>query len=188
MSKVHEGQVVVVEGSLVGETIIVTKFAYDSAFNLKYLGEAKAGSAIQENKFFIQKFIYDSAFNLIDILNATNRSSVGADQVTVDVTTDAMHVVITLPNAGDFTELNAGDSLSLITVNNTFNLLPIKDTNQTNQVRILKNDIPANILATMIDEVATPIATANLLVQLNDDKTKAYKKRRWDHRERYIYA
>lgn len=186
-SKVYKGQEVVVEGSLSGETIIVTKFAYDPAFNLEYLGEAKIGTREWENKFFIQKFIYDPAFNLVEILNATNEMTTGAAELTID-TSDNHYIVITLPAGGDFSEVSPQDSISVSTANNKFHLLPVHDTNQEDQVRIRKTDIPANILATIVDEANTSLAPTDVKVRLENERTKPYEKRRWDHRERYIYA
>lgn len=187
-SKVYKGQNVMVEGSLSGETIIVTKFAYDTAFNLEYLGEAKIGTQEHENKFFIQKFIYDPAFNLIEIINATNITHCGADQVTIDVTSDPMYLTITIPSEGDFTEANVGDSIFVTTDTNEISQFPIAETNQTDTVRVLKNDIPSNILSSISDEANFILNNVNdLRLTLKNDSTKDFSKRRWDHRERYTY-
>jgi|DEB0MinimDraft_6_1074348.scaffolds.fasta_scaffold21121_2 hypothetical protein len=170
------------------ELASVTKFAYDAAFNLEYLGEAKIQATDSENKFFLQKFIYDPAFNLIEILNATNDTSLGAAALTIDVSSDPNFILINLPNGGDFSEVNAADFISVKTVNNEFNLLLIYDTDQNTNARIRKSDVPSEILSTIVDETNTVIASQDVLVRLEDDSTKELNKRRWDHRERYIYA
>lgn len=186
-SKVYKGQEVVVEGSLSGETIIVTKFAYDAAFNLEYLGEAKIGTAENQNRFFIQKFIYDPAFNIIEILNATNETTVGAPELTIDTTSDPGFIKVILPAGGDFSEVNSGDSISVKTPNNAFNVLPIYDTNEQDELRIQKSDLPSNILSSIVEEANTLLTPTDIIIRLENPSTKPYEKRRWDHRERYIY-
>lgn len=187
-SKVYKGQNVMVEGSLSGETVIITKFAYDTAFNLEYLGEAKIGTQVHENKFFLQKFIYDPAFNLIEILNATNKTNVGADQVSIDVTSDPQYLIITLPSFGDFKEASPGDSIFVKTDVNSVAQFPISDTDNVSQVRVDKKDIPANILVSITDQSNFILEDIfDVRLTLKADKTKDYSKRRWDYRERYIY-
>jgi len=188
-SKVYKGQGVIITGSLSGETIIVTKFSYNSRSNLEYLGEAKIGSKEEENKFFIKKYIYDNKQDLIEIRNATNRTSVGANIVSVDKTSDPMYVIISLSDLGDFSEVRPEDSVSLVTSNNKFDGLQInKVSEDKKQIFLLKEKIPSNMLLAIIDENLTDIAETDLMVQLNHEDTKDYAKRRWSHRNRYVYA
>lgn len=184
--KVYKGQNVVVEGSLSGETLITTKMAYDTKMNIEYLGEAKIGSPEDTNRYFIYKYIYDCNLNLVEIQSATNESSVGANEVSVD--TSGSFITVTLPDGGDFSELNKDDHLSLKTINNTFNMLPVFEIVDNNSIKIRKSDIPSNIIAGIVDESNTQIDEFDLKVKFVNTATKDYSKRRWDHRTRYIYV
>lgn len=184
---VHKGQVQVVEGSAVGEFYVVPKFAYDSAFNVEYLGEAKIGKPDNSYSHFINKFIYDPAFNLLRILIATNRLVCDCTDVTIATIGDAR--VRVTANNGDFASSfvdargkeNERDILLLTTGINEINGKIIEKVSETEVIV----DIMDN--SSITPEVNAIISTSDMIMQLNNPKTKDFVKRRWDLRERYIY-
>jgi len=184
-SKVYKGQSVVVEGSLVGETIIITKFAYDTALSLEYLGEAKIGSGAYDSKWFIQKFFYDPTLNLIDIKTATNQTTPGATFVSIDAT-DPNMPIITIGN-GDFIEVNDGDSITLTTGTQSISGLPIRKISPTQIYINFLQDCGSPPVVPIVSEINTLISATDFIITLNNDATKDFSKRKWSNRTRYVY-
>jgi hypothetical protein len=60
---------------LVVETNYISREAYDSNNNLKYLGKALGGTATASALWQIKEFSYDSSFNLTSILLADGNES-----------------------------------------------------------------------------------------------------------------
>jgi hypothetical protein len=184
-SKVYKGQGVIVEGSLAGETIIISKFAYDSTLSLEYLGEAKAGTSPSQNKWFIQKFFYDSTLSLTDIKNATNRTNVGATMVSIDASNPNLPI-ITISN-GDFSEVNSGDTISLTTPTQNVSGYPIRKISDTQISINFLQDCGQPPAVSVLSETNTSISLNDFIITLSSDATKDWAKRRWDHRDRYVY-
>ena len=184
-SKVYKGQGVVVEGSLAGETIIITKFAYDTTLSLEYLGEAKIGTKVSDNRWFIQKFFYDSTLSLTDIKTATNKTTVGATSVSIDATNPNIPIITI--NNGDFSEIRDGDSITLTTALQTISGLPVRKISDTQVSINFIADCGSPPATAVISESNVPISVTDLVMTLSSDYTKDFARRRWDNRERYIY-
>ena len=182
-SKVFKGQEQQIEGSLVGEPIIVTKTAKTPTLQIEYLAEAKYATPDYANRHFIFKFTYDFALSVDRILQASNDTRTEATQVTVDTTIDKRGIKITIVG-GDFSEVNDGDEFSLTTTLNDMQAVLIKLKLSDTEL-ILE---PTNLANPIVDETNTPIGADDLIIRLQNEKTKDFSKRRWDHRERYIYV
>ena len=186
MSKVYKGQGVIVEGSLVGETIIVTKLSYDTALNLEYLGEAKYGSGETENRWFIQRFFYDSTLSLTDIKNATNRTTTDTTLISSIDVTDPRKPCITIGN-GDFSQVMNGDMISLTTPLQSISGVPIIKISDTEICLDFSSDCALLPTVPILAETNVPIQPSNLIITLVNDRSKDMTKRAWACRERYFY-
>lgn len=184
-NKVFKGQEVVVEGSLVGETLIVSRFAYDASLNLEYLGEAKVGSGESASKWFIQRFGYDAILNLISIQTATNRTTVGSTSVSIDATNPNLPI-ITIHN-GDFSEVNSGDHITLTTGLQSISGQPVIKISDTQISIDFLKDCGSPPTVPIVSENAATIVETDFIITLANDATKDYAKKRWANRERYIY-
>jgi len=188
----HKGQIQVVEGSAVGEFHVISKFSYNTVFDVEYLGECKTSTQDNENNHYIQKFIYDPVFNLTRIMIATNRVTVGCTEVSVQILNN-QQILVTAHN-GDFDEVEdfmskntyskKADSIStgffLDTGTQKFQGL-ISEKISSNQVRvILQNE------QMFVNQNNVLIPEQNMFLTLNGEN-KPYEKRRWTNRTRYFY-
>lgn len=184
-SKVYEGQGVVVEGSLCGETMIITKLSYNSAMAVEYIGECKFGKDDTERFHFIQRLYYDAALNVTSIKVAQNYIYADATQATITVSpTDVLVSLDPLGTNGDFDEVRTDDALFLTTpTQKILNVPVIKVDKYTLRIRKASDATNLNVI---VDEIAT-INKTDCYCQLNNAETKPFSKRRWDLRLRYIY-
>ena len=178
--KVHKGQTQVVEGSAVGEFYVIHKMDYTNSCQLKYLGEAKIGLPDSVGAHFIQKFEYDARKNLERVLIATNESTLGCDEISVEKLSDT--TVKVLLHSGDASEVTEGDSFRADTGSQL--IQGNVKRKQDDQKLILELCEPS---PSMVDEYNVSVSEEDVMVAFNNEKTKGYTKRRWDHRERYVY-
>ena len=184
-SKRYKGQIQVLDGSHVGEAVVICKFSNNSVGLTQYMGEAKSGSKEYDHKFYLQKLIYDDICEVSCILVACNIISTGADTVSVDTTSNPGFVKITITN-GSFQEVcePGRDRIKINTPSNKWSSIIDQKLSDT---EILVSFTPQE-KALPIDETATPIAQEDLLITLESEETKDFSKRRWDLRDLYIYA
>ena len=160
-----KGQTLTIDGSRSGASIPITQLAYDSAFNVEYVGEAKFGTPNSDNKWYIERFFYDAAFNVIEVRPALNRISL---------------LNFTYAN-GDITL--TGDLISQI--------LTVVNVNDS----ILLTDSSGASLTSTVSSISNPIISTGLgdfdpvsiAVTLEGRNAKEFSKRIWDLRNLYIY-
>jgi len=160
----------------------IPKLAYDSGFNLQYMSDAVIGVQDNQNSHFIQEFLYDGSFNLTRVVIATDTSTCNCTDVSVAVLTPGLVARITT-TTGDFSEVNVGDDFTLTTPTQTI-VGSISLVESTTSIQIT---LPS-FSGTLVAETATTILTTDLLITFKHSSTSGYEKRRWDHRDRYIYA
>ena len=157
-----KGQTLVLPGSRSGASTIVTELAYDSAFNLEFIGEARYASPTNGLNWYIEKLTYDSAFNLIRIQTAQNLRRLGTTgDLTDTMNPDANEYIF--PDGSSFFDIRVGDSIDRIPV-----------------TRISGNTI------TLLEPLSR-LTLSELILTLEEYSTKDFNKRAWDLRELYIY-
>ena len=157
-----KGQTLVLPGSRSGASTIVTELAYDSAFNLEYIGEARYASPTIGLHWYIERLSYDAAFNLIRIQTAQNLRILG----TTGTLTDMGNNTYQFPPGTLFFDLQVGDMI---------NQKPITALS-ADGIFTLDRPLPADQLS--LNE---------LVATLENYVTKDFNKRAWDLRELYIY-
>jgi hypothetical protein len=180
-SRVHDGQLQVVEGSAVGHFFVVPRMEYGTCGSLIFLGESKTSCHESENRFYLQKFVYDSNYNLTTILVAQNLSTLGCTDVTLKILNGT--VVEMVLNNGDFSEANVGDGINIKTFTQEFSGKIFKKLSDS-KVHIETTSGTAGLL----NETNSAINESDLIIRFEHEKTKFYTNRRWDHRNRYLYA
>ena len=160
-----KGQTLVVDGSRSGASIPATQLAYDSAFNVEYVGEAKFDVPNSDNKWYIERFFYDAAFNVIDIrpaLNIINLPSFTYSDGDITLTGDLISEVLLIVNLNDRIELT--DSTGAIL---------------TGAVNSISNPIISTGLGTFTPET--------IRITLEGRNAKEFSKRVWNLRTSYVY-
>ena len=157
--KEYKGQTLVIDGSKSGASVVISRLAYDSAFNLEFSGEARYGSQNSDQHWYIEKLSYDSAFNLVSIETAQNSRLLGSTGVLV-----VADNVVTIPTDTFISDLSVDDTLNNLRI-----------------VSISGQDI------TLSGPLGTTDPTL-VTVVLENYVTKDFNKRAWDLRELYIYA
>ena len=172
--KEYKGQTLVIDGSRSGASTVVTRLAYDSAFNLELIGEARYGSAETDQYWYIEKLSYDSAFNLTTVQTAQNRRILGPSSVTP--TNGVTDDILTAPTSpiNLFVDIRPGDILETTGpgAEGSFTVLE----NLGDGIR-LDRDINAS--------PAFPANTRTII--LNDYVNKDFNKRTWTLRDFYVY-
>jgi hypothetical protein len=179
-NKVHKGQTQVFEGNQLGEPISNTKLAYDSAFNVEYIGECKVGINDSERRHYIEKFEYDSSFNLTIVKISQNILKGNSTIISIDTTSNSSHIKVILTN-GDCSEINIGDDVLIVTGSQAIKGNIVKNVG-VSEFWFLKKDN-----ANTIEELNITILPESILYYLQHETTKDYVKRRWDLKDRYIY-
>ena len=157
--KEFKGQTLTLDGSRSGASIPITRLAYDSAFNLEYIGESGFGLAESDNKWYIEKLSYDSAFNLNSINVALNKRVLGEVGVSIPST-----ITFTMPDGISIFDLNVGDKLN----NSVITSISARDFTLS---------------------AALSVTDANeIIVTLEHYTTKDFSKRAWTLRNFYIYG
>jgi len=185
-SKRFKGQQQVVQGSMVGEPIIIERFDYSSAdcCNLKYYGQAKVGSKDNQPRWHIECFEYDSCGNVTAIKTATCKIMPKASSIDVDPSAgSSSQTKLTIPDGSFFQHYAAaGDKITLKTASNTA---------VNKRIAEFISDTEILIEGVLTAEVGTAITTDDLYISLaRDDEvhgTKDYHRRRWDLRSCYAY-
>lgn len=180
-SRVHDGQLQVVEGSATGHFFVVPKMEYGPCGSLIYIGESKTSSYESENKFYIQKMVYDSNYNLVTILIAQNLSTIGCTDISFKTLNDK--VIEIVANNGDFSEANVCDCLNIKTSTQEFGGKIFKKLSDTKVHLEVTNGTSG-----LVDETNSIVNENDLIIRFEHEKTKFYTNRRWDHRNRYLYA
>ena len=173
---VHKGQKQVVEGSATGDYYVQTLLDWGSCGNLIYVGEVKTGVEEHENRHFIQKIVYDANNNPVKMLIAQNRSSLGCTSFSYEILSNTK-ILVTL-NSGDCTEVNKGDSFTYI----DFQGQIIK------KIDDFSFQVEVNTGTSALTNATVSVQEFDLIVKFENEKTKDYTKRRWDHRTRYAYS
>jgi len=163
-----------------GEPLSTTKLDYTGPCgDVKYLGEAKAGSKEIDNRWYIECFEYDSYGNVICIEVACNQLTTKATEVTIDTTSNPGFVRIAITGGVFFKGyIQAGDKITLNTGTNSFGNVRIEQ---------ILSDTEVLIKATASDETGASITESDLILTIESD-LKDFKKRRWDLRSFYLYA
>jgi hypothetical protein len=185
VTKVFNGQDVILEGSPTGDFPYITKMAYNCNAQVEYIGECKTGLQDHERRHYIEKYSYNCLMGLDKVLIAQNFLNSGATSATITVSSRNVTINLT-PGNGDFREVNAGDSLYLKTSTQSIMNFPITAKIDDYTVKLRKADAAGSL-----DTVANEIAVINLwdcYVELRHDDTKPYHKRCWDRKERYRYT
>lgn len=177
-AKQHKGQLQTVEGSMVGEAITVSRFAYNEAYCVEYIGEAKFNTPENDYKWHITKFKYDEVYNVTHILTASNTATTKATQVSVNPAIPTAIVVDIV--GGVFDIASIGDNILVNTLTNKFRA-------KISQVMSPTQVIVANPTVPVLSEVSTVITADDLLISLELEENKDFAKRRWDKREFYLY-
>ena len=154
-----KGQTLVLPGSRSGASTIVTELAYDSAFNLEFIGEARYASPTSGLHWYVEKLSYDAAFNLIRIQTAQNLRRLA----TTGDFTDLGNNTYQFPEGSFFSDIQAQDSIDQIPI-----------TSITGDTIVLARPLSRLSLSTLI-------------LTLENYTTKDFNKRAWDLRELYIY-
>ena len=157
--KEYKGQTLVIDGSKSGSSIVVTRLAYDSAFNLEFIGEARYGSAETDQYWYIERLSYDSAFNLVNIETAQNQRALGPAGSAISISGS----VVTVPADLFISDLNPGDLLDNI---------PIVSIN--------------GVEITLSGTLGTTVAN-DVVVTLENYIVKDFNKRAWTIRNLYVY-
>lgn len=178
--KKYKGQTVVVDGSKSGSSIFRTFLAYDSAFNLEYIGEAKHGTSTSSPNWHLEKIEYDAAFNAIRFLTAINRAFLIPGDV--DIT-----------GTGNGVEIKFNNPLPLLGCVQSKDAILVKTANNDVQGIIVGYD-PGTQTVTVdnggqavVDETNAAVADEDAIITFNSKELKDFDKRIWDLREQYIY-
>ena len=157
--KEFKGQTLTIDGSRSGASVPITRLAYDSAFNLEYIGESGFGISESDNRWYIEKLAYDSAFNLISIDVSLNRRLLGE----VGDTISEMDNIVSVGDILIF-DINVGDRLNASTI-----------------TEINGSDIT-------VSEPLGVTDASEVTVTLEHYTTKDFSKRAWVLRNFYIYG
>jgi len=185
MSRTYQAQTVVIEGSKSGAVNPTNKFDKNSIGLVEYVGECAIATNDNANAHYIEKLEYDLIGIIKNIKIATNLTTINASNIKVEDLQSSLLRITILDSEGDFSEVNVGDSLDLITdFQNIAGAEVLEVSNKTVLIKI----ISSSVFTVTNSEL---ISNENLTVLLNSPKTNGlpeeYNKRRWDHRRRYIY-
>ena len=170
----------VVDGNGVSEFIANMKNSFDALGNLEYTADCKLGVVDADPRHFITKFLYDALGNLTKTEIATHQRYTGATDITVDLTVPAVPVITC--TGADFAEAVLDDRLYINTILNPTVWVRIQSKVSATSV-IIKGEDAALLTA----EAATPVAATDIILELNNEATLDYVKRRWDLRASYLY-
>ena len=177
--KEYKGQTLVIDGSRSGASTVATQLAYDSAFNLEFIGEARYGSADTDPYWYIEKLSYDSAFNLTTIQTAQNRRILAPPPTFFAVVDDGFAIrLFATPSPDDinpFLDVKPGDQLFFA-----------RSTLQIS-VTIVENLGDKLTFDTFVNAGGAAQLSQNLILTLNDYTTKDFNKRLWAYRDLYEY-
>ena len=182
--KEYKGQTLVVDGSKSGASVVITRLAYDSAFNLEFIGEARYGSSESDLYWYIEKLSYDSAFNLISIETAQNKRILASQMATISQNT------ITVDTSGFVGDLFPGTPITETFEDTDGNVTNANSYSVVSSTTVTDNQGVVTGYTITLDGNTSPTQTeASLyIVSLEDYTVKDFNKRAWDARVLYEYA